>query len=149
LEGTELLPDVNERRRRRVESRNEAAEARGNRALLPGLLEDYGLYPWRVQLIAEGPTEIIALRTIVEEGYALSFEMLGVAATDLGGADIPENAESLLGAFRGYANYFFLVFDNEGRAKEMIEALVRATVIEGIGEKGARRSGRRALRQPA
>lgn len=135
LEGTELLPDVNERRRRRgVESRDETT-ARGNRALLPSLLEEYGLYPWRVQLLAEGPSEIIALRTIVEEGYALSFEMLGIAATDLGGADIPENAESLLGAFRSYANYYFLVFDNEGRAKEMIEALVRANVIEGISEK--------------
>jgi hypothetical protein len=153
LEGAEQLPDINEKHRSRViESARpgDATEARGNRAVLPSLLEDYGLYPWRVQLLGEGDSEIVALRTIIEEGYNLSFEMLGIVAADLGGADVPENAELLLGAFRGYANYFFLVFDNEGRAAKMIEALVRASVIEGIGEKRRaeiREEGLQAARQ--
>lgn len=154
LEGTVRLPDVNDRggprRAGTLAGREEITEVRGNRSVLPSVLEDYGLYPWRVQLLGEGDSEIAALRTIIEDGYHLSFEMLGIAAADLGGADIPENAELLLAAFRGYANYFFLVFDNEGRAAEMIEALVRANVIEGIGEKRRseiREEGLKAARQ--
>jgi hypothetical protein len=153
LEGAELLPDVNERRTRRGVAntvRDRATELRGNRAVLPSLLEDYGLYPWRVQMLGEGDSEIVALRTIIEEGYGLSFEMLGIAAADLGGSNIPENAELLLSTFRGYTNYFYLVFDNEGRAAEMIEALVRANVIEGISEKRReemRAEGLKAARQ--
>jgi hypothetical protein len=107
---------------------------RGNRALIPILLEDYGLYPWRVQLIGEGDSEIEALRLIVEEHYGLSFDSLGVAVTDMGGSEIPANAERLLAAMRGYVNYFLLVFDDEGRAREMIETLVRVNTIEGISD---------------
>ncbi|HEX5712189.1 MAG TPA: hypothetical protein VFX85_02620 [Solirubrobacterales bacterium] len=154
LKGAVPLPDLSEGRglRRGVAAsdRDDGGEVRGNRALLPGMLESYGLYPWRVQLIVEGDSEIVALRTIIEEGYHLSFEMLGIAAADLRGADIPSNAELLLAAFRAYANYYFLVFDNEGRAKEMINALVQANVIEGIGEKRRaeiREEGLKAARQ--
>ncbi len=43
-----------------------------------------------------------------QEAYGLSFETLGVAVTDMGGADIPAKAERLLGAVRGYANYWRL-----------------------------------------
>jgi hypothetical protein len=111
---------------------------------LPVILEEYGIYPWRVQLIGEGDSEITALRFILKEGYGLSFERLGIAVTDMGGADVPENAERLLSTFRGYANYFLLIFDNEGRAAELTEALVRAEVIEGVGEKQ-----RKAIRDEA
>lgn len=102
--------------------------------MLPTLLEDYGLYPWRVQLIGEGESELVALRTVVEEGYGLSFARLGIAVTDMGGAGIPAKAERLLGDLRAYANYFLLVFDNEGRARELIDELQRAGVVEGVGE---------------
>jgi hypothetical protein len=33
-----------------------------------------------------------------------------------------------------YANYVLLVFDNEGRARELIEALQQAGVVEGVGD---------------
>lgn len=137
-EQDELLPDIDEIRgingaeykRRRFGT----LEVRGNRAVLPTLLEDYGLYPWRVQLIGEGESELVALRTILEQGYGLSFERLGIAPTDMGGADIPAKAERLLGDLRTYANYFLFVFDNEGRTRELIEALEQAGVVEGVGD---------------
>ncbi len=148
LTGGDPLPDVDEYRGvngtevklRRYRTR----DVRGNHAVLPILLEEHGLYPWRVQLIGEGASEIAALRLILQEGYGFSFEKLGIAVTDMGGSEIPSNAELLLTSFRGYANYFLLVFDNEGRAGELIQTLVRAKVIEGPGEKQ-----RKAIRDEA
>lgn len=137
------LPDIDELRgingTEFKRSRFGTMDVRGNRAVLPTLLEDYGLYPWRVQLIGEGESELVALRTIVEEGYGLSFARLGIAVTDMGGASIPANAERLLADLRAYANYFLLVFDNEGRAREVVDELQRAGVVEGVGE-GQRRA---------
>ena len=115
-------------------SRFGTLDVRGNRAVLSTLLEDYGLYPWRVQLIAEGESEVVALREIIEVAHGLSFERLGIAVTDMGGAGIPAKVDRLLGDLRAYANYFLLVFDNEGRARELIEALQRAGVVEGVGD---------------
>jgi hypothetical protein len=144
----EWLPDVDELRglngtaykKRRYDTVN----VRGNRGVLPVVLEEFGLYPWRVQLIAEGRSEVTALRLILKEAYGLSFERLGIGVTDMGGADIPKKTEQLLSSFRGYANYFLLVFDNEGRAAEMTEALVQAEVIEGVGDEQ-----RKAIRDEA
>ncbi len=134
----DLLPDIDEylgwNGTTYKESHFGTLDVRGNRAVLPVLLEDYGVYPWRVQLIGEGDSEIVALREIVEEGHGLSFETLGIAVVDMGGADIPAKAERLLGALRGYANYFLLVFDNEGTARAPIEELVRGNVIEGVSD---------------
>jgi hypothetical protein len=134
----EWLPDIDELRgingTEFKRSRFGTLDVRGNRAVLPTLLEDYGLYPWRVQLIGEGESELVALRTILEEGYGLSFERLGIAVSDMGGASIPAKAERLLSDLRAYANYFLLVFDNEGRARELIEALQQAGVVEGVGD---------------
>lgn len=137
--GAEVwLPDVDELRgingTEFKRSRFGTLEVRGNRAVLPTLLEDYGLYPWRVQLIGEGESELVALRTVIEEGYGLSFARLGIAVTDMGGASIPAKAERLLADLRAYANYFLLVFDNEGRARELIDELQRAGVVEGVGD---------------
>jgi hypothetical protein len=132
----ERLPDIDEHRGGTdfKQQRFGTLDVRGNRAVLPIPLEDYGLYPWRVQLIAEGDSEITALRFIVEKHHGLSFGSLGVAVTDMGGADIPSNAELLLASMRGYVNYFLLVFDDEGRASEMIQTLVRAQTIEGVSD---------------
>lgn len=134
----EWLPDIDEIRGLNgtefKRSRFGTLDVRGNRAVLPTLLEEYGLYPWRVQLIGEGESELVALRTIIEDRYGLSFERLGIAVSDMGGADVPTNAERLLGDLRAYANYFLLVFDNEGGARELIEALERAGVVEGVGD---------------
>lgn len=134
----EWLPDIDElsglNGTQFKRSRFGTLDVRGNRAVLPTLLEDYGLYPWRVQLIGEGESELVALREVTEAGYGLSFERLGIAVTDMGGADVPANAERLLGDLRAYANYFLLVFDNEGRARELIEALEQAGVVEGVGD---------------
>lgn len=148
LTGGDPLPDVDEYGGASSAElklrRYGTLDVRGNRAVLPILLEEHGLYPWRVQLIGEGDSEITAMRVILAEGYGLSFEKLGIAVTDMGGSDIPKNADMLLRSFRGYANYFLLVFDNEGRAEELIKALVRAEVIEGPGEKQ-----RKAIRDEA
>jgi hypothetical protein len=154
LTGGDPLPDVDEYRGpnstevklRRYGTR----DVRGNQAVLPILLEEHGLYPWRVQLIGEGASEIAALKVILAAGYGLSFERLGIAVTDMGGSDIPEKTEQLLASFRGYANYFLLVFDNEGRAEELIQTLMRAEVIEGPGEeqrKAIRKEAARAAKQ--
>ena len=144
----EPLPDIDELRGLNgtavKERRYGTLNVRGNRAVIPIVLEEHGLYPWRVQLIGEGDSEIRALRVILDRGYHLDFDTLGIAVTDMGGSDIPANAELLLASFRGYANYFMLVFDNEGRAKELIEELTRAEVIEGVGEEQ-----RKALREEA
>lgn len=148
LRSGERLPDIDELQgsngTRLKEKRYGTLDTRGNRAVLPIVLEEYGLYPWRVQLIGEGDSEIAALRVILDQGYALSFETLGIAVTDMGGADIPAKAERLLAAFRGYANYFLLVFDNEGKARELIEELLRADVIEGVSDEQ-----RKAIREEA
>jgi hypothetical protein len=135
----EPLPDIDELfglnaiefKRRYFGTRN----LRGNREVLPRLLEDYGLYPWRVQLIAEGPSEIAMLEELLEQQWGFTFGWLGVHPVAVGGADIPENAELLLAAMRPYANYYYLLFDNEGRAAELIEALQKAGTIEGVSDR--------------
>jgi hypothetical protein len=109
-------------------------DLRGNRAVLPALLDLYDLYPYRVELIGEGDSELAALREIFEVGYGTSFERLGIHTIDMTGADMPPNTERLLTSVRTYANYFLLVFDNEGRARAVIEALMRAGVLEGVGD---------------
>jgi hypothetical protein len=63
---------------------------------------------------------------------------LGISSLDMHGSEIPEHAaqllRSMLGTIRGYANYFLLVFDNEGTTKELIEQLLRSETIEGLSE---------------
>jgi hypothetical protein len=134
----EALPDVDElfgidprAAKRRMYGTDDLG---GNCEALPALLEHYGLYPWRVQLIAEGESDIAMLDEILDVSYGLSFGALGIHAFALRGADIPANAELILGAVRVYCNYYLLLFDNEGRARELIEALVRAGHIEGVSD---------------
>jgi hypothetical protein len=129
------LPDIDEHGGASTEYKRRrfgTIDTDGNRGTYPALLEEYGIYPWRVHLISEGESELAALRVIVEEGYGLTFEHLGIVTTDLHGAGIPSNAELLLGQMHLYVNFFLMVFDNEGRAKEVIEALQKAGTIEGI-----------------
>lgn len=121
-------------------------ELRGNREVLPALLEHFGLYPWRVQLIAEGESDLAMLEEVLAARYDLSFGYLGIHAFALGGADIPANAELILGAVRVYSNYYLLLFDNEGRARQMIEALVRAGQSRASPTPSA--SGRSRRRSP-
>jgi hypothetical protein len=59
-------------------------EIRGNRAVLPIILEDHDLYPWRVQLICEGDSERAVLELIIEEEYGLSFDTLGIPSPTCG-----------------------------------------------------------------
>lgn len=119
---------------------------RGNRAALPAILDAYGLYPYRVQLIGEGASEIAMLREILDVRYALTFEELGIIPTDLGGADVPVDAERLLTAMRVFANYYLLVFDNEGRARELVDELERRGVVEGVSDEQRRRFRSEAIR---
>lgn len=112
---------------------------RFNRQPLPAILDDYGIYPYRVQLIGEGDSELAALREVLRYAYALRFERLGIIPVDIGGADVPAGAERLLAALRTYANYFLLVFDNEGRARALVEELERRGVVEGASDEQRRR----------
>ncbi len=75
----------------------------GNREVLPALLDHYGLYPWRVQLIAEGESDLAMLEEVLAARYDLSFGYLSIHAFALGGADIQANAELILGAVRVYS----------------------------------------------
>jgi hypothetical protein len=141
----EPLADISERHGAEVLQRMYgSADIRGNRAVLPGLLEYFGLYPWRVQLVCEGPGEVAILDAILD-AWGLNLERLGIHSVVIGTADIPENAELLLAAVRSYANYYFLLFDNEGRARELIIELQRGGVIEGISDEQRRRALAQAL----
>ena len=116
--GDRVLPDVDEivgsdpkGAKRRLYGTD---ELRGNRAALPLLLERFDLYPWRVQVIAEGKSDLAMLEEILDVRYGRAFDELGIHAFSLDGADIPTNTELILGAVRVYSNYYLLLFDNEG-----------------------------------
>ena len=134
--GDKVLPDVDEivgsdakGAKRRLYGTD---ELRRNRAALPLLLERFDLYPWRVQVIAEGKSDLAMLEELLDVRYGRAFAELGIHAFSLDGADIPTNAELILGAVRVYSNYYLLLFDNEGRAREMIDTLERDGHVEGV-----------------
>jgi hypothetical protein len=144
----EPLPDVDDFERLNPEwkeNRYGTMQLRFNREPLPAILDDHGLYPYRVQLIGEGDSELAALREVLIQAYGLRFERLGVIPVDIGGASVPAGVERLLGALRVYANYFLLVFDNEGRARELVEELERRGVVEGVSDEQRRRYLKDAL----
>lgn len=116
-----------------------------DRAALPHLLDDFGLYPHRVELIGEGESELVALEEILAYRHGLSFERLGVSTTDLSGADVPTAARRLFASLRRYANYFLLVMDNEGTAREMLDELLRSGIIEDISDTQRKRAVAEAL----
>jgi hypothetical protein len=140
LRGQEPLPDINElvhgqeATRQAQEQLYGRAGIRGNRAALPGILEHFGLYPLRVQLLVEGPSELTALRVLIEEWFQTSLERLGIHPIELRGADQSAKIERLLGDVRTFANYYLLVLDREGKAKTFIDALERAGHIEADAE---------------
>lgn len=105
-----------------------------NREALPAILEHYGLYPWRVLLIVEGLSDAAALRKLIHE-WGMSFERLGIRVLQARGSSLPKNVDQLLADIRGYANYYLLVFDNEGNAPKLVQSLIKARVIEGISDK--------------
>ena len=74
-------------------------------AALPAILEHYGLYPWRVQLVVEGPSDAAALRKLLDE-WGMSFERLGIHVGEGRGSGLPKNVDQLLADVRGYANYY-------------------------------------------
>jgi hypothetical protein len=108
-----------------------AQDIQRNRATLPAVLEHYGLYPWRVQLIVEGESDEEILRRIMK-AHGTSFERLGIHCIVMHGSSIPKNTDRLLAEISHYANYYLLVFDNEGNARELADDLVRRGAIEGV-----------------
>lgn len=104
-----------------------------NREVLPAILEHYGVYPWRVQLVVEGPSDAAALRKLLRE-WGMSFERLGIRVVEGRGSGLPKNVDQLLADVRGYANYYLLVFDNEGNAPKLVQKLLNARVIEGVSD---------------
>ena len=133
----EPLSDVDDYERLRPEWKANlygTFQLRFNREPLPAVLDDYGLYPYRVQLIGEGDSELAALREVLRYAHGLRFERLGIIPVDIGGVDVPAGVERLLAAMRTYANYFLVVFDNEGRARALVQELERRGVVEGVSD---------------
>lgn len=132
--SAEALPDIDElgdpEQAREAKRRLFGdAQVRNNRAALVPLLDDYGLYPWRVQLIVEGPSERNLLGELLRSrGH--TFASLGILVIALGGAGVPKRTEELLDVVRPYANTYFLVFDNEGNITKLIEELQRRRTID-------------------
>lgn len=112
-----LRPDQN--RRTVNKARYGFEELHGNRAALPGILDHFQLYPWKVMLITEGPGDIALLEAIVSyHTGGATFENLGIVPHALNGSP-KKNDQRLLelfGALRRFPNFFLFVFDNEGFA---------------------------------
>jgi hypothetical protein len=103
----------------------------GNRAALPGILDRFGLYPWKVMLITEGEGDVAMLEVIVSHYTGATFERLGIVPHVLGTPQHPrkrdQRVQELLAALRRFPNYFLFVFDNEGTAAVWAEVLERYT----------------------
>jgi hypothetical protein len=132
LTGT-TLPDVGdvtnpEQARAIREHRYGTADLRHNRAALPALLDDFGLYPWRVELIVEGESEAEMIAALLKLRHGLESERIGVHLIDAGGSSPSTDAQRVLVSVGSYANYMMLVFDNEGRARDLARRLEAAGV---------------------
>ncbi len=130
--GGNLFDDFNasfrpgQSRRTVNERRYGFEELRGNRAALPGILDHFGIYPWKVMLITEGEGEVAMLEAIVSHHVAgASFEQLGIVPHVMKGSPKKRDQRllELLGALRRFPNYFLLVFDNEGTAPRWVSRL--------------------------
>lgn len=100
-------------------ARNGFERLRGNRAALPGILDTFGLYPWKVLLITEGQGDVAMLETIVSYHMAgATFDELGIVPHVVKGSPKKRDQRllELLGALRRFPNYFLFVSDNEGTA---------------------------------
>jgi hypothetical protein len=123
------LSDASQRKRRRYG----VSVVRNNREALPLLLDEYDLYPWRMQLIVGGPSDAALLRTLFEESYGSTFERVGIRVFNVGGdGQSAKLTERYLSAVRAYPNYNLLVFDDEANARTLAERLRAAGVIEEI-----------------
>lgn len=100
---------------------------RGNRAALPGILDGFGLYPWKVMLVTEGEGDVDMLGEIISEHTGATLEELGIVPHVMKGAPRKrdERVKELLGALWRFPNYFFLAFDNEGTAAAWVAELER------------------------
>jgi hypothetical protein len=133
--STEPLPDIDEladpEQARAAKKRLYGdADVRHNRAALVPLLDSYGLYPWRVQLVVEGPSEENLLGELLKLVYGHTLASLGVLVVKLKGAGVPKRTDELLDAVREYANTYFLVFDNEGNIAKLVTQLEKRGLID-------------------
>jgi hypothetical protein len=103
---------------------------RANKAALPGVLEHFGLYPWRVQLIVEGNSDAAMIEMLLTKISGWTFAQAGIHTVSLGGAGIPKKLNRILGATRNYANYYLFVFDKEHNIEKVLDELKRAGHIE-------------------
>ncbi len=130
----QLLPDIGdvtnpEQATAMREHRYGTAELRSNRAALPALLNDFGLYPWRVELIVEGECDSRMIDRLMILRHGLSLDRIGVHLIDAGGSSPSDDAQRILGGIGSYSNYVRLVFDNEGRAGDLSRRLTAAGVV--------------------
>lgn len=103
-------------------------ELRANRAALPGILDHFGIYPWKVMLITEGKGDVAMLEAIVSHHtMGRTLAELGIVPHVMGGSPSTrdQGVRDLLGALWRFPNFFFLVFDDEGTAAEWITELER------------------------
>lgn len=102
-----------------------AEELRGNRAALPGILDRFGIYPWKVMLITEGEGDVAMLEEIVRYHTGGAFAQLGIVPHVMQSPRRrgDHRVQELLGALRRLPNYFLLVFDNEGTAPQWVTQL--------------------------
>jgi hypothetical protein len=106
---------------------------RGNKAALPGVLEEFGLYPWRVVMFTEGASEIRMLEAVFLSRWGLHLDDLGIVAVDMKGSGLPTKPADrrrliqMLIALRRFPNYFFFLFDDENTARAFIRTLEQET----------------------
>jgi len=73
---------------------------RGNRAALPGILDGFGLYPWRVMLVTEGEGDVDMLGEIIRAHTGATLEELGIVPHVMG-APRKKGNQPIQGAARG------------------------------------------------
>ncbi len=134
----EPLPDVDElfgihpkEAKRRMYG---TVELRGNREVLPALLEHFGLYPWRVQLIVEGESDLAMLEEVLAARYDLTFGYLGTACSSTLLPPMTRRFELSKPEFaRRLAHHAIVNPERDGAQRpvlELAEHLVRLTIAD-------------------
>jgi hypothetical protein len=100
---------------------------RGDRRELQAALRAACLYPHKLHLVVEGPTEVRLVRRLFEAFHG-PWEGSGIVMTDLGG-DKLKGSRPMLEGFAIYAEVIALLLDDENEAKRITEALARDGVL--------------------
>ena len=133
----EWAPDIDEitdaqTAQRVKEGRSGTAQL--DRLASPTLLDEYGLYPRRLQLITEGPSDDRFIAEFLMARYSLDYPATWVPR-DTARRRLPTHAGRGPPTRRpGCANAHMLVVDDERPARELVNELRRAGVLGELGE---------------